>query len=398
MKTKNSISVKQLLNCIPSEKFEQLAEVTGVNHQVKKLSGEIMFKLLLMSVLSSEKISLRVMEDLYRSKRFRLLAQLETKNKTRHTSLSDRLINIKSEYFEQLFEFVYQNLQQHYSYAIIEKQRILRYDSTCIAASAKLLKKGIIHGQPDAAGIYRVKQIKASIGFDGLLTSKIKIHSQQKYAADDEALREVILESKKQTDEVIVFDRGLKKRKTFAEIENQNKYFVTRINPTKTYDVIEPVSQIKGKQTDTLQLISDEKVYLYHQDHLKFKMPFRLIRTQSLKTGEPIFFTTNIWNMDATSITEIYKRRWDIEVFFKFLKQEMNFKHFISYSENGIKVMLYVTLIAAMLIQIYKKLNSIESYKRAKKLFIEDLDTELIREIVTLCGGNPDTLPYLKPP
>jgi hypothetical protein len=398
MKTKNSISVKQLVNCIPSEKFEQLAEVTGVNHQVKKLSGEIMFKLLLMSVLSSEKISLRVMEDLYRSKRFRLIAQLETKNKTRHTSLSDRLINIKSEYFEQLFEFVYQNLQQHYSSAIIEKERILRYDSTCIAASAKLLKKGIINGQPNAAGIYQVKQIKVSIGFDGLLASKIKIHSQQKYASDDEALREVILESKKQTDEVIVFDRGLKKRKTFAEIEKQNKYFVTRINTTKTYDVIESISQIKGKQTATLKLISDEKVYLYHQDHLKFKMPFRLIRTQSLTTGEPIFFITNIWNMDAASITEIYKRRWDIEVFFKFLKQEMNFKHFISYSENGIKVMLYVILTAAMLILIYKKLNSVESYKRAKKLFIEDLDTELIREIVTLCGGNPDASPYLKPP
>jgi len=398
MKTKNSISVKQLLNCIPSEKFEQLAEVTGVNHQVKKLSGEIMFKLLLMGVLSSEKISLRVMEDLYRSKRFRLVAQLETKNKTRHTSLSDRLINIKSEYFEQLFEFVYQNLQQHYSSAIIEKQRILRYDSTCIAASAKLLKKGIINGQPNAAGIYQVKQIKVSIGFDGLLTSKIKIHSQQKYASDDKALREVILESKKQTNEIIVFDRGLQKRKTFAEIDKQNKYFVTRINTTKTYDIIESISQIKGKQTTTLKFISDEKVYLYHQGHLKFKMPFRLIRTQSLTTGEPIFFITNIWNMDAASLTEIYKRRWDIEVFFKFLKQEMNFKHFISYSENGIKVMLYVTLIAAMLILIYKKLNRVESYKRAKKLFMEDLDTELIREIVTLCGGNPDVWPYLKPP
>src|SRR6266850_4592432 len=104
MKTKNSISVKQLLDCIPCEKFTRLAEITGVNHQVKKLSGEVIFKLLLMSVLNSEKISLRVMEDLYKSKRFRLLAELDAENTTRHTSLSDRLMNIKAEYFEQLFD------------------------------------------------------------------------------------------------------------------------------------------------------------------------------------------------------------------------------------------------------------------------------------------------------
>ena len=101
--------------------------------------------------------------------------------------------------------------------------------------------------------------------------------------------------------------------------------------------------------------------------------------------------------MDAASITEIYKRRWDIEVFFKFLKQEMNLKHFISYSENGIKVMLYIILIAAMLIMLYKKLNQLDSYKRAKKLFIEELDTELVKEIVIACGGDPAKSQYLNP-
>lgn len=126
-------------------------------------------------------------------------------------------------------------------------------------------------------------------------------------------------------------------------------------------------------------------------------MPFRLIRAQSLQSQEQLFFITNIWDMDAEDITEIYKKRWDIEVFFKFLKQEMNLRRFTSYSENGIKVMLYITLIAAMLILIYKKLNQLSGYKRAKKLFIEELDTELIREIVILCGGNPDQSQYLKP-
>jgi hypothetical protein len=398
MKTKKSINVKQLLNCIPCEKFTQVAEVTGVNHQVKKLNGEVVFKLLLMSVLSSEKISLRVMEDLYKSKRFRLLAELDTASTTRHTSLSDRLMNIKAQYFEQLFDIAYQQLSSNYPTEEISKHHILRYDSTCISASAKLLKTGIINGQPDKAGVHQLKQVKVSIGFDGIITRKVKIYNQQKHAADDEVLRETILESKKEKNEIVVFDRGLKKRKTFAEIADQDKLFVTRIAATKTYDIIKTIADVSGKQTDTLKLISDEQVYLYHEGHIKFKVPFRLIRAQSLQSRERLFFVTNILDMDAQTITEIYKRRWDIEVFFKFLKQEMNFKHFISYSENGIKVMIYVTLIAAMLIMIYKKINDLESFKRAKKLFIEELDTELIRQIVVLCGGNPDASPYLKPP
>lgn len=398
MKTKSRATVKQLVNCIPVDTLEELAEVTQVNHQVKKLSGEVMFKLLLMSVLSSEKISLRVMEDLYQSKRFRLLAKLDTENTTRHTSLSDRLMNIKAEYFEQLFDAAYEELSRKYPMDAIRKHRIIRYDSTCIAASAKLLKEGIINGQPDKHGMHQFRQVKISVGFDGMFTRKVNVYNEQQYAGDDEALREPILESKKEKDEVIVFDRGLKKRKTFAEIDKQDKHFVTRINPTKSCDVIETVTDVRGKQTATLKLISDEKVFLYHQGHNKFKMPFRLIRARSLqKNHEPLFFLTNIWDMDAASITEIYRRRWDIEVFFKFLKQEMNLKHFISYSENGIKVMLYVILIAAMLIMLYKKLNLLDSYKRAKKLFIEELDTELVKEIVILCGGDPAKSQYLNP-
>ena len=397
MKTKSGISVKQLINCIPTDHLAELAEVTQVNYQVKKLTGEIMFKLLLMGILCSEKISLRVMEDLYKSKRFRLLVNLDSQNTTRHTSLSDRLMNIKADYFEQIFDTTYELLSKKYHSEAIKKQRIIRYDSSCIAASAKLLKEGIIHGQPSKEGIHRLKQVKISIGFDGMLIRKAKIYNKQKYAGDDEVLRETILETKKEKNEVVVFDRGLKTRKAFAEITDQKKYFVTRMNPSKGYDVIKPIANVKGKQTDSLQLISDEKVYLYHEQHVKFKMPFRLIRAQSLQSGEQLFFVTNIWKMKAENITEIYRRRWDIEVFFKFLKQEMNLKHFTSYSENGIKVMLYVTLIAAMLILLYKKLNQLSSYKRAKKLFIEELDTELIREIVILCGGNPDQSQYLKP-
>jgi len=61
----------------------------------------------------------------------------------------------------------------------------------------------------------------------------------------------------------------------------------------------------------------------------------------------------------------------------------------------GIKVWLYVLLIAAMLIMVYKKLNDIKGHKEAKRLFVKAIDNEITRLIVEICGGNPDLTPIL---
>ncbi len=61
---------------------------------------------------------------------------------------------------------------------------------------------------------------------------------------------------------------------------------------------------------------------------------------------EEIIFVTNIKSEDLNpeEITEIYRRRWDIEVFSKFIKQELHFSHLLNNSENGIQIMLYIPL------------------------------------------------------
>ena len=76
-------------------------------------------------------------------------------------------------------------------------------------------------------------------------------------------------------------------------------------------------------------------------------------------------------------------------MFFRFIKQELNFNHFMSTNENGIKIILYMTLILSMLILIYKRLNNL-GFKTAKRRFEIELD-ELIMAIVVKCaGGDPD--------
>jgi len=75
-------------------------------------------------------------------------------------------------------------------------------------------------------------------------------------------------------------------------------------------------------------------------------------------------------------------------VFFRFIKQELNAGHFLSVSENGIKVILYMTLIAAMLLLLYKKINDL-GYKTAKRRFTIELWEAIVKIIVKECGGDP---------
>lgn len=96
----------------------------------------------------------------------------------------------------------------------------------------------------------------------------------------------------------------------------------------------------------------------------KFKTPRDTTRPNNKgkvkRVENEVFFITNDFDMTPQEIAFCYKKRWDIEVYFKFLKQNLNFSHFLSTNENGIKVILYMTIITSMLVMIYKrKMNSV---------------------------------------
>jgi IS4 transposase len=116
--------------------------------------------------------------------------------------------------------------------------------------------------------------------------------------------------------------------------------------------------------------------------------PLPIIKAIKKSNGETISFITNIKKIKPKEITEIYKSRWQIEVFFKFIKQHLNFSHLINRTENGIKTVMYVTMTAAILLGHYKKLKELTGYKIAKIKFAQDLERDLIYNIVLFCNGD----------
>jgi hypothetical protein len=102
----------------------------------------------------------------------------------------------------------------------------------------------------------------------------------------------------------------------------------------------------------TVKIEADELVFLKARN-LWEPNQLRLIRAKLITTNKPIFFVTNIFDMNAYEVATIYKQRWQIENIFKLLKQQLNLC-LVTRNQNGIKVMIYMTLILAILMLAYK--------------------------------------------
>jgi transposase len=219
------------------------------------------------------------------------------------------------------------------------------------------------------------------MGMPAHYPASIKSFFDQPHLSEETALKETILAADLRQGDLVVFDKGLKSRKTFQAFDNQNINFITTGSTNIRYEVLQTHRNIKGRKADALQFIQDVKVHLYGDSNQLIEHPFRLIEAEILESGERIFFITNVWDLSAMQIARIYKHRWDIEVFYRFIKQQLNIKHLINRSENGVKIQIFSALIAAILVLVFKIGNKIPSYKIAKLKFEDDLLLLIVNEL-----------------
>ena len=165
--------------------------------------------------------------------------------------------------------------------------------------------------------------------------------------------------------------------------------FLSRIDPQAKHVVHKENSLQEQLQTSTLPITGDSWVYLFTQNKKKSKHPLRIIQAVKKKDGQPIAFITNIQGLSTKEITEIYKSRWQIELFFKFIKQHLNFSHLLNRTENGIRSVMYVTMTATILLLHYRKQQQIKGYKEAKRKFAGELEKDLLYHFATMCGADP---------
>ena len=152
---------------------------------------------------------------------------------------------------------------------------------------------------------------------------------------------------------VVVDDRGYNDYRLFAKWTEEEVYFVTRMKENALYKVVEsrPVPQNRS-------VLKDQVIGLTGIDAWE-KCPYLLRRVEvySAEKGEVLVFLTNHFGFGATTIAAIYKDRWQIELFFKAIKQNLKIKTFVGTSANAVKIQVWTALMT-MLILRYLQLKS----------------------------------------
>lgn len=387
LKKKEKISVTRLLSLIPDGELDRIAKRTKIDNYVKVLDGKSVFYLILYSLIESQRNSLRTMEDIFNSSAFKFLFNLSKDKSVKYNSISERLSVINIEFFKQSYDFIYEVLSGYYNEEEIAGHKLVRVDSTMVAEASSKLKMGMNIGKKKDGK----KQVKYTIAFDGSFPGMGELFTEKKHLSEDKTIPEVVVKyAKKDKGSIFAFDRGVSKREVFHKFSKENTLFVCRLKENAKVQIVREFERGHDRPVGTLNLISDQQIRLPISKTKKFyENPYRLIRATNPVTKATYHFLTNIFDRPVEEILAMYKKRWDIEVFFRFLKQELNFSHLFSTSENGIMVMLYMTLITSMLVLIYKRANNV-GYKTAVRRISFELNEFIIRLVVKHLGGDPN--------
>jgi hypothetical protein len=150
--------------------------------------------------------------------------------------------------------------------------------------------------------------------------------------------------------DVVVFDRGYTDFEWYRTLCERGIYFVTRLKVNASYRIVERHS------TEHLAHIRSDQVIEFKGFYSHKKLPYRLrrIHAKDPETGKRIVLLTNHMSWSAKTIALIYKDRWQIEVFFKTLKQQLKVKSFVGTSRNALLSQLWSAMIAYLLLSYLK--------------------------------------------
>ena len=199
----------------------------------------------------------------------------------------------------------------------------------------------------------------------------IKIHTQFEIlkgvpvamdVTDANASEKEVLGLTLQSNRIYVLDRGYAKYSLLGDILKAKSSFVCRIRDNAVWQEIQD-NPLSEKARDA-GIVLDKIVTL--GDKTNTLTPIRLIAvkcTPNIKQhhtgrggpeqGELLWIATDRFDLDAETIAIIYKRRWTIEIFFRFFKHVLGCRHLLSYCENGIELQVYAAIIACMLISLW---------------------------------------------
>ncbi|MFR9540421.1 MAG: IS4 family transposase [Rikenellaceae bacterium] len=250
------------------------------------------------------------------------------------------------------------------------RNTILALDSTTISLSIKLATW--------AEGKYSRGAVKAHTLLDLRGGIPVFIHITDGKWHDSNALDMIAFEQ----GVIYVMDRAYFDLVALYRIEQAGAFFVTR--PRTPFSYIVNSSAIEIEEAKGIR--SDDGVMLKGPKSRKlYPIAMRRIEYWDDEKQESLVFITNNFDLSAVEIAALYRNRWQIEVFFKWIKQNLTIKHLWGYSENAVHIHIWVAICAYLLVAYLKALfaSPLSVYEIMQILSVSALDKTPVAELLT---------------
>ena len=231
-------------------------------------------------------------------------------------------------------------------------------------------------------------KLHAGLDHDGLIPHFARI--TESHVSENEVAREIDFPK----GSVVVFDKGYNSYKWHKSLTDKGVYWVTRIRGNALYKVLERPAVNKNGSITSDQVIK----YLSKQREGDKLLSVRRIGYRDAKTNKHYVFITNHFEWSAQTIVDIYKQRWQVELFFKWIKQNLKIKSFLGTTKNAVLTQVMMIALCVYLLLSYIKFKSkvTLSLQQITRLLQMNLFTRRnLIELLTPIKQKPDKPPQL---
>jgi hypothetical protein len=154
-----------------------------------------------------------------------------------------------------------------------------------------------------------------------------------------------------ETGSFYILDRGYLDFARLHDITTQTAFFITRVKSNTRYRRLysRPLDRSTGLRSDQTIVLVNFYAHRDYPDNL------RLVKFVDPETGKRLVFLTNNFAIPAVTVAELYRCRWQVELFFRWLKQHLRIKAFYGTSENAVLTQIWIALSVYVLVAIMKK-------------------------------------------
>jgi len=366
----------QMLDLISRSRFEKLVKEYKTEHGAKGLKSWTQFVAMLFSQISGQS-SLRSMEQSMNNQKngWYHMGITNTEKEIKRSTLSYANGNRDSNLYKAFFEHILGTAQsKNCKHGFRFKNPLYSIDSTTIDLCLKLFPWA--NFRKEKGGI----KLLVKLDHQG----KIPCFVVESNAREHDVNK--IYEVPYNAGDVLVFDRGFTDYVYFRLLCMKKAYFVTRLKDNAVYKRIKKRDVKEGGN-----VISDYEIII---PSLSEEIVFRKIIVKDPETKNKITILTNNLLWSSATIAAVYKDRWQIELFFKAIKQNLKIKRFYGNSKNAVMTQIWIAMITYLLFHLIK-----EKYNRfdlSFTVFISVFKTILFQRVLLyelLCATSPPYKP-----